>query len=86
MTLAMLGFWTWAAAVAWDRLAPGTAPGLVAVFTVSSLFTIPGLMLGVLTLRARAGWIVLAAVPITANLLLLVLPPIVIAMRATPGG
>jgi hypothetical protein len=44
------------------------------VFAAACLFALPGFLLGLLTLRARRGWFLLALVPLFANGMLVALP------------
>ena len=84
MTLATLAMGVWAVAVVLLRVAPGWAPGLRTAYWVSILFSAPGFLLGLMTVRARRAWLLFASVPLFANGILLVLPWI--AMRLRSGG
>lgn len=80
-TLATLGFAVWGAIVVWMRIDRASAPSLESAFLASSCFTLPGLVLGVLTIRAKVSWLLFALVPIALNAMLLVLPWILIWLR-----
>ena len=81
MCLATAGFAVWGATLVWMRADRPSAPSLEAAFLVSSLFTIPGVILGLLTVRAKRSWILFALVPILFNSMLLVLPWMLIWLR-----
>ncbi len=81
MTLATAGFAIWGATVVWMRAHRASAPSLEAAFLLSSLFSMPGLILGLLTLRAKRSWLLFALVPIAFNTMLLVLPWLLIWLR-----
>lgn len=85
MTLATFAMAVWGCALVWKRVAPEGSPGFQAVFLVSCLFAIPGLLLGMLTLRARFGWMMLALVPIGANGMALALPWIALKLQLFGG-
>lgn len=84
MTLATFGAGVWGTALAWTKLAPGSAPTFEQTFLVASAFAVPGFVLAFLTLRARLIWLVLAGVPLFANGMLIFLPWLV--LRARNGG
>jgi len=81
MTLATLAMSVWGIEVVWLKLDRPTAPNPSSAFLVSSLFAVPGFVLGVLTLRARLAWLLFAMVPLFANGMLLFLPWIVLRLR-----
>jgi hypothetical protein len=81
MTLATLGAAVWGGALLWRALDPPTGPGLLGTLLASAAFTVPGLILAVLTIRARTVWILLASIPICANGMMIVLPWIVLRLR-----
>lgn len=81
MTLATLGLCVWAATVVWMIADRGGAPSLEAALLVSSAFSIPGWILGLLTVRAKRSWLAFALVPIAFNTMLLVLPWLLIWLR-----
>jgi hypothetical protein len=74
MVLATLGWGTWWVVFFLRRLAPGLVPPLGVVGTISLLFAIPGLIIALLTFRARTSWLIFAHVPLFANASLLVMP------------
>ena len=81
MTLATLAGAVWGATVVAMELAPERVPGFWLVFAVAGLFSVPGFALGLLTLRAKRAWLLLAMVPLCANGMLIVLPWVVHGMR-----
>lgn len=81
MCLATAGFAVWGAMVVWMRADRPSAPSLESAFLVSSLFTMPGVILGLLTMRAKRAWMLFALVPIAFNAMLLVLPWLLIWLR-----
>ena len=81
MCLATAGFAVWGATVVWMRADRSSAPSLETAFLVSSLFTMPGVILGLLTMRAKRSWMLFALVPIAFNTMLLVLPWLLIWLR-----
>ena len=81
MTLATAGAAVWGASLLWKQLDPASSPGLATIFAISSAFTVPGAMLGVLTLRARFAWLLFAGVPLFANGMMIVLPWLALALR-----
>jgi hypothetical protein len=82
MTLATLGAAVWAAAILWRHLAPGSFPGLRAALLASAAFTVPGAILALLTIRARFSWLLFACVPLFANSVMIVVPWLVLTLRA----
>jgi hypothetical protein len=81
MTLATAGAGVWGTTLLWMRLAPASAPSFEATFTLSSAFSVPGLLLALLSLRARLAWLLFALVPVFANGMLLVLPWLAMHLR-----
>jgi hypothetical protein len=81
MTLATVAFGVWGVTVVWMRADRSSAPSLELAYLLSSLFSLPGWILGMLTLRAKRSWIFFALVPIAFNTMLLVLPWILIWLR-----
>ena len=81
MCLATAGLAVWGATLVWMRLDRPSAPSLETAFLVSSLCSLPGLILGLLTVRAKRSWLLFAFVPIAFNAMLLVLPWILIWLR-----
>lgn len=81
MTLATASLAIWGATVVWMRADRHSAPSLELAFLVSSLFSLPGLLLGLLTIRAKRSWLWFAMVPIAFNTMLLVLPWLLIWLR-----
>ena len=82
MTLATLAMGVWGATVVALEYTPERVPDFWIVFATASLFALPGFLLGLLTLRARRSWMLLALVPLSANGMLLVLPWLVHHLRA----
>ncbi|MBL8804336.1 MAG: hypothetical protein JNN27_20230 [Planctomycetes bacterium] len=81
MTLATFGAAVWGAALVWRYVEPESAPGLGAVWMLASAFTAPGFLLAFLTLRAKTAWLLLAAIPLAANGMMLVLPYLALKLR-----
>ncbi len=77
MTLATFAMGVWGLTVVMMRLAPELVPSFAVVFVAASLFALPGFLLGVLTMRAKRSWLLLALVPLFANGMLIVLPWVV---------
>ena len=74
MTLATGAMGVWAVTLMLWKYAPDWAlPGRWA-WALSGLFALPGLALGLLTVRAKRSWFLVALVPILANAMLLGLP------------
>jgi hypothetical protein len=86
MTLATMGLAVWGAIVVWMRLDRAGAPSLETAFLASSCFSLPGWILGVLTVRAKRSWLLFALVPIAFNTMLLVLPWLLIWLREHRAG
>ena len=86
MTLATAGMGIWAATVVWMIVDRRSAPSLETAFLVSSLFSLPGWILGLLTLRAKRSWLAFALVPIALNTMLLVMPWLLIFLREHREG
>lgn len=74
MTLASLGWGTWWIVFFLHRLAPGLVPGIGIVAAISTGFAVTGLVVAILTLRARRSWLLFAMVPLLANAALLAFP------------
>lgn len=74
MSLASLGWGAWWLAVALARFAPDFAPGIAVTQVLADVFAIAGLLCGLFTLRAKLAWILITAVPICANLALIIFP------------
>jgi hypothetical protein len=74
MTMATVAMAVLGATVVWMRVAPSSAPAGRTALWVSCAFSLPGLALGLLTLRGRTHWFWLALVPLLANAMLLVVP------------
>jgi hypothetical protein len=88
MTLATLGWGVWWVGLLLARFAPWLAPdflsGRTLVTTLSSILAALGLVLALLTVRAKRSWLPFAAVAIFANLSLLLLPLLLQGLE-TPG-
>lgn len=81
MTLATCAMGVWGLTVVMMRLAPDETPSFAVVFVLAALFAVPGFLLGVLTVRAKKAWLMLALVPLCANGMALVLPYLVHRLR-----
>jgi hypothetical protein len=85
MTLATLAMSAWCLAAVWMRVAPRSAPPFEVAFLVAGFFAVPGLILGLLTLRARRAWFLFACVPVFSNGIVLWLPWILRWLRDQRG-
>ncbi len=78
MSLAALGWGVWWVGLFLARFAPWLAPdflsGRTLITALSVLCALPGLLLAILTLRARRSWMPFALLAIFANGSLLLLP------------
>ena len=74
MILATLGWGTWWCVLIVRRLAPEREVSLVLPATISTTAALLGLLIAILTLRARRAWILFALVPLFANGSLLFVP------------
>jgi hypothetical protein len=74
MSLATVAMAVWGLTLVLWRFAPGIGPPGRLAWAVASVFALPGLALGLLTVRARRSWFLVALVPILANAMLLFLP------------
>ena len=74
MTLATFAMGVWGATVVMMRIAPERTPSFAVVFVLAGLFAVPGFLLGVLTLRAKRSWLMVALVPLFANGSLFLMP------------
>jgi len=81
MTLATLGMAIWGIVMVALEYVPERVPHFRWVFAAAGLFAVPGFVLGLLTLRARRAWLLVALVPLLANGMLLVLPWVVHRLR-----
>ena len=81
MTLATIGLAVWGMTILWMIVDRRTAPSLETAFLFSSLFSLPGWILGLLTIRAKRSWFFFALVPIAFNTMLLVMPWLLIWLR-----
>lgn len=77
MTLATGAMGVWGVTVVALRVVPEWVPDFWVVFAVASLFALPGLLLGLFTIRSRFSWLLFALVPVCANLMLIVMPLLV---------
>jgi hypothetical protein len=82
MTFATAGAAVWGGSLLWRRLDPGSAPELLSTLMLSSMFTVPGTILALLSLRARTIWVLLACLALAANGMMIVLPWIALRMRS----
>jgi hypothetical protein len=74
MILATLGWGTWWIILFLHRYAPDVEVPLLVPSVVSSILAGTGLLVAVLTLRARRAWILFALAPLFANASLLLVP------------
>ena len=74
MVLATLGWGTWWCVLLLRHLAPEVHFSLFVPVVVSTTLALAGLVLALLTLRARRAWILFTLVPIFANGSLLCVP------------
>jgi hypothetical protein len=81
MVLATAGWGTWWCLLFVHQLAPAFRVPLVLPATLSTLAAVPGLLIAILTLRARRTWILFALVPLFANASLLFVPWLVAGWR-----
>jgi hypothetical protein len=81
MVLASLGWGVWWIEVFLARVAPEHAPSLRATALAGGAFALPGLLVAVWTLRAKAAWILITLVPLCANLSLIALPILIKTLR-----
>jgi hypothetical protein len=81
MTLATMAMGVWGLTVVLLKVAPERAPTFGVVFALAALFALPGFLLGLLTVRAKRSWLMLAMVPLSANGMLIVLPWVVHKLR-----
>lgn len=81
MTFATGAWAVWGVTIVLMELAPGWAPDWGLAIVLSSLFAFPGLLLALLTVRAKRSWLLVALVPILANAMLLVLPWVALHLR-----
>ena len=65
MTLATLAMGVWGLTVVMLRVAPDKTPAFGVVFAAACLFALPGFFLGLLTVRAKRAWLMLAMVPLS---------------------
>jgi hypothetical protein len=81
MCLASLGWGVWWIEVFLARVAPEHAPSLRTTALIGGAFALPGLLVAIWTLRAKAAWILITLVPLLANLSLIVLPILIRTLR-----
>jgi len=74
MICASLAWGVWWVALALSHWMPEWLPSLKLLGVLSSLPALVGLLLAIVTIRARDIWIALASIPITANGAVLTLP------------
>ena len=78
MTLAALGWGVWWVGLFlarfWPEISPSFLSGRALITALSVLCALPGLVLALLTVRARRSWLPFSLVAIFANLSLLLLP------------
>ena len=81
MTLATAALGVLGLTVVLMKVAPEHAPRLRTAWWLAQLFAWPGLLLGLLTIRAKRSWLLFAAVPLLANGMLILLPWLVMELR-----
>lgn len=81
MVLASLGWGVWWIEVFLARVAPEYAPSLRTTALVGGAFALPGLVVAIWTIRAKAAWILITLVPLLANLSLIALPVLIKTLR-----
>lgn len=74
MLFASLGWGVWWLALGLKEWWPQALPRWEVLATLASLPALVGLVLGVLSVRARDVWVLLAGIPVLANGLLLSVP------------
>jgi hypothetical protein len=74
MSLATAAMAVWGVALLLLDFAPRWAPSFRLAVVLSCLFAVPGLVLALLTVRAKRSWFLVAMVPVTANGMAIVLP------------
>jgi hypothetical protein len=74
MTLATLAMAVWGLTLVWMRVSPQSAPRFEIAFLAAGFFAVPGVILALLTVRAKLAWLLFACVPLFANASMLVLP------------
>jgi len=82
MVLATLGWGTWWCVLLLHQLAPELQLSLSVPAAISIAAAVPGLLVALLTLRARRTWVLFALVPLFANGSLLFVPWLVAGWRA----
>ena len=88
MCLASVGWATWWVMLLIERVAPNHLPGLFWPSLVSTVFASLGLLLALLTVRARRSWLLFTLVPLFANTSLLFVPWLAaeVARRVAAAG
>ena len=75
MTLASAAWGCWWLDLVLTRFVPDVVPSFALVSTVASLLAGAGFLVALITLRGRNGlWLAIAAIPLMANLSLLLVP------------
>jgi hypothetical protein len=89
MTLAAVGWGVWWTGLVLARFAPWIAPefwsGRTLITVLSVACAVPGLVLGLSTMRAKRSWLPFAMVAVFANASLLVTPWLLQGIEAVPG-
>ncbi len=83
MTLGTGAIAVWGIAVVGLRIEPSWVPDFWVVFALASLFAVPGLLLGLWTIRSKFAWLMFALVPVCLNGMLIVMPLLVRRLRDT---
>lgn len=86
MTLASAGWGTWWILLFLHRFAPGLTPGLGLPGFLSTVFALAGLLVALLTVRARRSWILFSMIPLLANVSLLFVPTLAGELFAGGAG
>ena len=89
MTLAALGWGVWWTGLVLARFAPWLAPdflsGETLIMVLSVACAVPGLLLALMTVRAKRSWLPFAAVAVFANASLLAMPWLLEGLQRGPG-
>jgi hypothetical protein len=82
MILASLGWGVWWLALIAVQIWPDWSPSMNVLWGTSCCFALPGLGLGLFSLRAHRIWLMLVTVPVLANVSLLSMPLYLDAARS----
>ena len=81
MTFATGALAVWGLAVVMLRIEPDWVPDFWVVFGLASVFAVPGLFLGLYTIRSKFAWLMFALVPVCMNGMMIVMPLLVRRLR-----